>query len=350
MKSRFSIALLLAFFGAFGINTIEAQTKETKKIVIKKKTIDADGNETIEIKELEGEDAELFILEEEGADGEEIEIEIEMEGGDSKQKNEKAFKIMTLDSDGKQKVIEWDGEGEMPEEVKSLIKEHEIDLDGIQNQSSPSGHKKVKAKFIGEDGTEEILEWNGEGEMPEDIKKMMEEKGVSMEMESQEERYKIKIQGDDGEMKVMEWDGEGEMPEEMKAIMKEHEIDVHQSAGSDQATVKVIQKHMHDENTNKAQLGVMISPGKDGLKIKDFVDGSPAIKSGLKEGDIITQVDGTSISTMKELLDSLSDKKAGDSVVLIYSRDGKEHKTKVPLTSGSKTSKKVTKQISIERN
>lgn len=349
MNSKFSLALLLAFFGALGINTIEAQTKDSKKIVIKKKTIDADGNETIEIKEMESDDANVFILEQEAEEGAEIEIEIEMEGDEVK-KNSKAFKVVSLDADGKRQVIEWDGEGEMPDEVKSLIKEHEIDLDQIQNQKHSGSQKKVKAVFMNESGEKQVMEWHGEGEMPEDIKKILEEQAMTIDIEGVEENYKIKIQGDDGEMKVMEWDGQGEMPEEMKSIMKEHEIDVHNSAGSDQATVKVIQKQMKDGNKNKAQLGIMISSTDDGVKINEFVDGSPAQKSGLQAEDIITAVDGITITTMEDLLDALSDKKPGDAVELTYLRDGKEGSTRVPLTSRTKREKKMIKHIEIDRN
>lgn len=354
MNPKFSITLILAFFCAFGINTIEAQTEESKKVIIKKKIIDKDGKETIEIEEIEGEDANIFILKEEGKPGEEIEIEVEVESAvASDSQNERQVKIINLGPDGEKKIIKWNGEGEMPEEVKELMEEHEINLEQEVESSIKEGrhqHKKVKAKFIDEDGHEQVIEWEGEGEMPEEVRKMMEEKKMSIDLDAAESNYRIKIMGEDGEMEEMEWNGEGEMPEEMKKIMDAHEIEVMKSAGHDTDIVKIMTKEIEGGNNNKAQLGIMISPADNGVSILNFVDGSPALKSGLQKGDIITKLDGKAISTMEQLVESLSDKKAGDKVEIEYLRDGISNRTAVPLTARKKQLEKSFQWKEIDKN
>ena len=82
MKQKLLFTLLFAAFSALSINSLEAQTKEKSKIVIKKKITDKDGNVTETIEELEGEDADVYILEQEGGEGEEIELEVEIENGE----------------------------------------------------------------------------------------------------------------------------------------------------------------------------------------------------------------------------------------------------------------------------
>lgn len=58
---------------------------------------------------------------------------------------------------------------------------------------------------------------------------------------------------------------------------------------------------------------------------------SPADKAGIKERDIIISIDGTEIAADMDLTDLLQKHKVGDTVSLIYLRDGKEHDCKVTL-------------------
>ena len=54
-----------------------------------------------------------------------------------------------------------------------------------------------------------------------------------------------------------------------------------------------------------------------GVYINDVIEDSPADKAGLKQGNIITGLDGTKIETIDELINALSYKKAGQEVKLI---------------------------------
>ena len=65
--------------------------------------------------------------------------------------------------------------------------------------------------------------------------------------------------------------------------------------------------------------------------------GSGAANAGLQEGDIITAVDSTKISTMTELQSALKSYKAGDKVTLTVARQSgrqyEESKVEVTLSS-----------------
>jgi serine protease Do len=61
------------------------------------------------------------------------------------------------------------------------------------------------------------------------------------------------------------------------------------------------------------------------------INGSPADKAGLKEGDIVTYVNGEKVDVDNPLATRLSKYGVGDSVELTYVRDGKELKTTATL-------------------
>ena len=67
------------------------------------------------------------------------------------------------------------------------------------------------------------------------------------------------------------------------------------------------------------------------------INGSPADKAGLKEGDIITKVNGEVVDAENQLASRLSKYGVGDTVEITYVRDGKEAKTKVTLEASPAT-------------
>lgn len=69
-----------------------------------------------------------------------------------------------------------------------------------------------------------------------------------------------------------------------------------------------------------------------GVRIGMVSPGSAAEKAGLKKDDIITQIEGVEISNLKEYSDLLKKYKPGDTVTVIYTRDGKTNTAKVTLT------------------
>jgi serine protease Do len=61
------------------------------------------------------------------------------------------------------------------------------------------------------------------------------------------------------------------------------------------------------------------------------INGSPADKAGLKEGDIITKVNGEDVNQDNQLSTRLSKYGVGETIEITYLRDGKEQKTKATL-------------------
>ena len=99
-------------------------------------------------------------------------------------------------------------------------------------------------------------------------------------------------------------------------------------------------------NENQAYLGIkggdvsseMVAYGfPQGVYVSSVSAGSGAANAGLQEGDIITAVDSTKISSMTELQSALKSYKAGDKVTLTFARQSgrqyEESKVEVTLSS-----------------
>ncbi|MCF3110974.1 PDZ domain-containing protein [Niabella sp. CC-SYL272] len=83
---------------------------------------------------------------------------------------------------------------------------------------------------------------------------------------------------------------------------------------------------------NKAMLGVVTQKTEDGVTVMNVSEESAADKAGLKEGDIITAVDGKTIAAPDELSAAIKDKNPGDKVSISYKRDNKSYTTQAALT------------------
>lgn len=83
---------------------------------------------------------------------------------------------------------------------------------------------------------------------------------------------------------------------------------------------------------NRAMLGVTTDNNDKGAVILSITKESAASKIGLKEGDIITNVDGKKIATPDELTTAIRSHKPGDKVEVTYLRDNKEQKANTELT------------------
>jgi M6 family metalloprotease-like protein len=87
--------------------------------------------------------------------------------------------------------------------------------------------------------------------------------------------------------------------------------------------------------TERAQIGVRLGEPKEdeGAPIVQVSSGSPADKAGLKTGDVVVKIDGAFVSTPTRLNEAIAEKKPGDTVVLVYRRDGKEAEIKLELVA-----------------
>jgi serine protease Do len=83
----------------------------------------------------------------------------------------------------------------------------------------------------------------------------------------------------------------------------------------------------------RAFLGVGTDEVANGLKITEVSGESAAAAAGLKEGDIITKVDGKEMKDGDQLVEAIRAHKPGDEVSIEYLRDGKKNTTKATLKS-----------------
>lgn len=86
------------------------------------------------------------------------------------------------------------------------------------------------------------------------------------------------------------------------------------------------------EDMNRAMLGVTTEKADDGAEVQDITPESAAEKIGLKEGDIITKVDGKKITGPDDLAETIKAHKPGDKVTVNWLRDKKEMKATAELT------------------
>jgi S1-C subfamily serine protease len=82
-----------------------------------------------------------------------------------------------------------------------------------------------------------------------------------------------------------------------------------------------------------AYIGVNLAEVPAGLSVTKVQDGSPASVAGIKEGDVITLVDGTKVSTHDQLSALLRSIAPGTKVNLTVLRDGVPKKFSVTLAA-----------------
>jgi len=84
-------------------------------------------------------------------------------------------------------------------------------------------------------------------------------------------------------------------------------------------------------SSNRPLLGVMTETDEKGARIESVTEESSADRAGLKEGDVITMINKTAVSTPQELTDAIRSQKPGDEIDVTFLRDGKTKKVKATL-------------------
>jgi putative serine protease PepD len=100
-------------------------------------------------------------------------------------------------------------------------------------------------------------------------------------------------------------------------------------------TVKlIVAQILEDGSVQHAYLGVSVTEatgGTAGAQLAEVRVGTPAAQAGLQAGDVLTAVDGDTVSSAAALQSAIDAKKPGDSVMLDYLRDGTRHTVTVVL-------------------
>ena len=270
IPSLFSLLLLLSSSSLFAQQG--SNTTEKKKIVIIKKQVDKDGTVIIEKIVKEGDEAdqlihEIHMDEKNGIGNAEIDIEITGEGGS------RDINIFKFDDDS-----------------ENSTQDLNIEF------TDEDGNKIIKMRRSGDTDNPEIIEWQGQGDIPAEVRGKLDELGID-------------IQGSKG----MHW------------------ISAHGDHGkqcNDKAFLGVVLKE-----TVKNEDGVETREGisNEGVIIDEVVAKSAAEAAGLKEGDVITAIDGQAIRSFSDLTTALGQKKPDDKISINYIRSGQASQTDATL-------------------
>ena len=74
---------------------------------------------------------------------------------------------------------------------------------------------------------------------------------------------------------------------------------------------------------------------ESGVMLMEVSNGYPAADAGLKDGDVITEINGEKVSTTSQFKYELYKHSVGDTIEVTYIRDGKEKKANVTLNKNS---------------
>jgi putative serine protease PepD len=98
---------------------------------------------------------------------------------------------------------------------------------------------------------------------------------------------------------------------------------------------KVVAQLIADGKATHPYLGVKLGDSSDpaGAKVGEVASGAPADKAGLQNGDVITAVDGTAVTSSDQLIAVLAADSPGDQVQLTVSRGGSTQTVTVTLGS-----------------
>lgn len=278
------------------VSAVAQDTKSNKKVVVIKKT-DDNGKITESRTEAEGEEAEALIKKMEAEEGVSI-----------KESGEKGKKIIRIDKSITEKEVNPTSENKNVEITTEII----------------NGNKKERYKIIKSDEEgEQTMEWDGEGEMPEDIRKELEQLDIDTEMEGDVMRIHIDandMEKEDNDEKIIIHKKQKDGDKKQRMLWKERDRNPEFPEGRNRS----LNMNTDRPNTNKVSLGVMIENTDSGVVVTDIVPGSAAESAGLRRGDTILKINDKYIFTINGLLEALNPFNPDEKVKIKYLREGQE--------------------------
>jgi serine protease Do len=82
-----------------------------------------------------------------------------------------------------------------------------------------------------------------------------------------------------------------------------------------------------------AALGVVLAPKTKRLEVEEVTEGGGAHAAGLHKGDVILSLDGKRVSEIEDIAEALKERKAGESVTVLYRRGKQEFTAEVRLSA-----------------
>lgn len=277
------------------VSATAQDTNTKKKVVIVKKT-DDNGKITESRTEAEGAEADALIKKMEAEEGVSI-----------NESDEKGKKVIRIDKSTSEKEIN-----------SSDNKNVEITTEII------NGNKKERYKIIKSDEEgDQTMEWDGEGEMPEDIRKELEQLDIDTEIEGDVMRIHIDandMEKDENDERIIINKKQGNGDKRQRMMWKERDGKPSFPEGRNRS----LSFKSDSPNTNKVSLGVMIEKTDSGVVVTDIVPGSAAESAGLRRGDTILKINDKYIFTINGLLEALNPFNPDEKVKIKYIREGKE--------------------------
>lgn len=181
------------------------------------------------------------------------------------------------------------------------------------------------------DGKTKITKWDGEGEMPENIKLYMENQEMDNDSGMEEKVIIIELD-DNGEKKVMKWNSDEEMSEEMRNMLKENDVEFEES-GNVTVKKKKIYKKSSDSRFYevKVKMDIGLNPTPDGVEVAFVQPDGPGDKAGIQEGDVLVRIGDQMIFTDESVYKALSNYEPGDTVQVEVLRKGEKKSMDVIL-------------------
>ena len=272
-----------------------------------------------------------------------VTVDVKKEG-----ESDRKVKIVT-EADGESKVIEWTDNGEIPADIKKQLEE-----EGIEIELFEEGKMGEMIEIeVEEDSSEDIekvirIKKKGGEHMSDEDMVWIEDSGDKVIIKK--EKYKIITEDGDGNEKVIEWDGEGEMPEEIKEHLKEHDMEIHEGHNGHGERIRIHKRGDRDMEIRKRKMrsgenvfffdtendrpgmkrgpkvfmGAQVGNHEKGAEILEILKDSPADNAKMMKGDVVTQINGAKTRSVDGFMGLLSHFDPGDEVEVTIWRDGAE--------------------------
>jgi hypothetical protein len=203
-------------------------------------------------------------------------------------------------------------------EIKVIVNTDDIDIDTQQKVqveiNEIDGEKDIRIELKPVDGDAEIIEWKGEGDLPEDIREKLESKGVYLHELDKDAEKGVFIYKDGTQDGSFNWVSD-DTPGAFLGVIGAHE-----------AKITVIVDEEGEETVTESPE----SPA-EGLVIGSVVEGSAAELAGLKKGDVLREIDNTTLEDFSDLVEFMRNTEVGQQVSLTYERDGQVKETQATL-------------------